>query len=277
MRKRAQASLDIEVTEESGDRQFITALARGLSLLRILANGETLGTTDLAQRSGLSNATVSRLCYTLANLNYMEYLPDYGKYRLGDACLSLGYLFMASDLVTNIARPLMVELAEITQVPVAIGRRQDLNMMQISLVGAQDHLSLRQGIGSMSPIERTAMGNAYLAGLDDPARKELIAQLEARVPDMNVVRRQIDINMDLYNKRGFCMNDKTWLPHIRAVGVPLRMRDSGSVVAFNCGGIADLIDPDYLVNEIGPRLADLVRKVEEKLESHKPGNGSTSG
>jgi DNA-binding IclR family transcriptional regulator len=270
MRKRVQVLPDVDLTEESGDRQFITALARGLSLLRFLANGETLGTTDLAKRSGLSNAVVSRLCYTLANLNYMEYLPEYGKYRMGDACLSLGYLYMANDLVSHVARPLMIELAEFARVPVGIGHRQEFNIMQIAMEGAQDHLSLRQGVGSISPIERTAMGNAYLAGLTESEREDLLAQLAPRIPDMEVVRRQIDANIDLYHKRGFCLNDRTWLPHIRAVGAPLRMRDSGTVLAFNCGGIADFLDLDHLMNEVGPRLANLIRDVEKKLASQSP-------
>src|SRR5437899_2786525 len=134
--------------EDPDDRQFVTALAKGLTLLRFLAGGEVHGTTDLAALSGLSNATVSRLCYTLANLNYVEYLPELGKYRLGDACLSLGYLYMANDLVCHAARPLMAELATFSRVPVCIGRRQDLNIVYIARESAEDQLSLRLEVGS---------------------------------------------------------------------------------------------------------------------------------
>lgn len=266
MRKRAQALPDTDLMDEGSDRQFITALARGMTLLRLLANGETLGTTDLAKRSDLSNAVVSRLCYTLASLNYMEYLSEYGKYRLGPASLSLGYLYMANDLASQVARPLMRELAEFAHVPVGIGIRDEFNIMQIAMEGAQDHLSLRQGVGSVSPIERTAMGNAYLAGLTEIERAEILAELAPRIPDMDVIRRQIDDNIELYEKRGFCVNDRTWLPHIRAVGVPLRMRDTGAVIAFNCGGIAEYLDIDHMMNEVGPRLAKLIRDVELIME-----------
>src|SRR5271169_4927417 len=99
MRKRAKPTLALADEEDPHDRQLITALARGLALRRLLAKGEVLGTTDLARLSGLSNSTVSRLCYTRTNLHYVEYLRDIGKYRLGDACLSLGSLYMAADIV----------------------------------------------------------------------------------------------------------------------------------------------------------------------------------
>ena len=50
------------------DRNFITALARGLDLLRAFKPGETeLTNTDLALRTGLPKPTVSRLTRALVN------------------------------------------------------------------------------------------------------------------------------------------------------------------------------------------------------------------
>ena len=262
--------LEIQPDETSKDLQLVVVLARGLTLLRFLANGETLGTTELARLSGLANATVSRLCYTLAKLNYMEYLPDLGKYRLGDACLSLGYLYMATDLLNHIARPLMAELAAYSQVPVCIARNQDAQMVYVARERINDHLSLHLEIGSTVPIERTAMGHAYLAALDVADREAMLARIATTVPDMDSVQHEIDKNIAHYENKGFCINDRIWMPHIRAVGVPLRMRDSGTVVAFNCGGIADYLDPQFLKEDLGPRLAELVRNVEKILETLSP-------
>ncbi|SOE92940.1 transcriptional regulator, IclR family [Burkholderia sp. D7] len=259
-----------DLGDDSGDRQFVAGLAKGLSLLRFLTKGEVLGTTDLARLSGLPNASVSRLCYTLTNLGYVEYLPEAGKYRLGDACLSLGYLYMASDLVSHVARPLMTELAAFSGVPVCIARRHELSMRYIARESTDDQLSLRFGVGSVVPIERTAMGHAYLAGLDEEKRQEMLDQLGSKVPDMDSFRRQIDDNINLFHKKGFCIADRMRMKHVRAVAAPLRMPASGSVVAFNCGGIADYLDLTFLMNEVGPRLATLVREVERILESQSP-------
>jgi DNA-binding IclR family transcriptional regulator len=267
MRKRAQLLPISDFEEDTNDRQFITALVRGLTLLRLLARGEVLGTTDLARLSGLSNAVVSRLCYTLTKLNYLEYLRDVGKYRLGDACLSLGYLYMASDVVIHVARPLMNELAAFSHVPVCIARRHEHNMLYTARESVEDQFSLKFEVGSLVPIERTAMGHAYLAGVDDAERQDVLDLLKSRVPDIDRFRRPIEENINLFHKKGFCINDRMWLSHIRAVAVPLRMRDTGRVVTFNCGGIADYLEPAFLMNELGPRLAALVREVERILES----------
>ena len=48
--------------EADKDRNFVTALARGLELLRCFRDGEvTLTNSDFSERTGLPKATISRL------------------------------------------------------------------------------------------------------------------------------------------------------------------------------------------------------------------------
>lgn len=51
------------------ERKFVTALARGLELLRAFSPDDALlGNRDFAARTGLPKATVSRLAYALTEL-----------------------------------------------------------------------------------------------------------------------------------------------------------------------------------------------------------------
>ena len=68
------------------DRQFVTALARGLEVLRAFGPGSgPLGNQEIAEFAGLPKPTVSRLTHTLTKLGYLNYLPRLGKYELGTA------------------------------------------------------------------------------------------------------------------------------------------------------------------------------------------------
>jgi hypothetical protein len=61
-------------TNGAKDRKFVAALARGLDILRVFTpNDGLLGNQEIAQRSGLPKATVSRLTYTLRRLGYLDY------------------------------------------------------------------------------------------------------------------------------------------------------------------------------------------------------------
>ena len=76
---------------ESADRQYVTALARGLEILRCFgARKPELGTTEIAQLTGLPQPTVWRLCHTLIKCGYLAPSPGKDKLRIGAGVLSLG-------------------------------------------------------------------------------------------------------------------------------------------------------------------------------------------
>ena len=63
-----QSSVENGLAEENSgkDRQFVTALARGLDILRAFHAGEgMLGNQEIAHRTGLPKPTVARLTHTL--------------------------------------------------------------------------------------------------------------------------------------------------------------------------------------------------------------------
>jgi hypothetical protein len=81
----------------SDDRQFVSALARGLRVLRVFASAhETLSNRALADRTALSKPTISRLTYTLSRLGYLSHDRETGRYRLGPGALSLGYASLSN-------------------------------------------------------------------------------------------------------------------------------------------------------------------------------------
>src|SRR5260370_22805241 len=66
-----QSSVENGLTEglPTKDRQFVTALARGLAILRAFHAGEgMLGNQETAHRTVLPNPTVSRRTHTLTDL-----------------------------------------------------------------------------------------------------------------------------------------------------------------------------------------------------------------
>ena len=64
-----------------GDRKFITALARGLEVLRVFTPTEgLLGNGEIAERTRLPKPTVSRLTYTLTKLGYLSHIERLAEY-----------------------------------------------------------------------------------------------------------------------------------------------------------------------------------------------------
>jgi DNA-binding IclR family transcriptional regulator len=266
-----QAPQDDAPDEDNGkDRQFVTALARGLEILRCFRPGEAyLTNSEMAKRTGMPKPTISRLTYTLTKLGYLTYSADQGRYQLGAPVLALGYTLLANLDVRKLARPAMQELAEYAQCSVAIGIRDRLHMVYVEACRGSAAVTLRRDAGSRIPLATTAMGKAYLCGLPQTDRDFLMDHIRLTA-DTNWPKIKTDIEQGFkdYQDRGFVLSSGLWDANISAVGVPLLDQDIARTMAFNCGGPAFLLPYEKLVEDLGPRLVQLVRNVEISMGRH---------
>lgn len=267
----SQPPQDDAPDEDNGkDRQFVTALARGLEILRCFRPGEAyLTNSEMAKRTGMPKPTISRLTYTLTKLGYLTYSADQGRYQLGAPVLALGYTLLANLDVRKLARPAMQELAEYAQCSVAIGIRDRLHMVYVEACRGSAAVTLRRDAGSRIPLATTAMGKAYLCGLPQTDRDFLMDHIRLTA-DTNWPKLKADIEQGFkdYQDRGFVLSSGLWDANISAVGVPLLDQDIARTMAFNCGGPAFLLPYEKLVEDLGPRLVQLVRNVEISMGRH---------
>src|SRR5690606_7369719 len=130
---------------------------------RIDPDERYLGNQDIARRTRLPKATVSRLTQTLAALGYLEYSPTLEKYALGPAVLGLGHAYMAGHDVVGIAQPLMQELANYTQAAVMLAVPDGLRMLLLEVCQGDTMFNLRLEKGARVQHGTTALGRADLA------------------------------------------------------------------------------------------------------------------
>lgn len=261
------AELETLGDEALNDRQFVTALARGLEVLRAFTPHDgTLGNREIAERTGLPKPTVSRLTHTLTRLGYLTYSERLGRYALGTGVLSLGYAALANLGVRQVARPLMQELAEYSNVSVSLGSRDRLHLVYVEHCRSDATVTLRLDVGSRIPLVTTAMGRALLAGLPEGERAYLLDHgARKHGADWPPMRDGVERALQEYRDCGFTTSVGAWQADVHAVGVPLVPPDGSPILAFNCGGPAFLLDERRLREDLGPRLVNLVRNVEAKL------------
>jgi DNA-binding IclR family transcriptional regulator len=258
----------LPLAEHSDDRQFVTALARGLEVLRCFEPGDRhLGNQDIAERTGLPKPTVSRLTYTLTRMGYLYHNAKLGKYQLGTGVLSLGFSLLSNLEVLKIARPLMQDLADHSHSHVSIGTRDRLSML---LLDSRDHaeatVSLPREPGTRLPLARTAMGRALLCGLPEPEREKIMDNIRQQDPaNWPQLKNWIEQALRDYQDRGFCLSIGQWRSDVNAVAVPMLPIAGSRRLAFNCAAPSFILRQHMLEDDIGPRLVNLVRNVESEM------------
>jgi DNA-binding IclR family transcriptional regulator len=261
----------MSISETTKDRQFVTALARGLDILGAFRPGEShLTNSELAARTNLPRPTISRLTHTLTTLGYLVYEEAIEKYRLGGGVLALGYVTIANMGIRQVARPFMQDIADFARSACALGDGHDLGMIYVENCRGKDApFTLGLDVGSRIPLASTAMGRAYIAGLPPEKRNALLKRLaKDHGKDWPRLHKRLLTALADFDRVGFVTSVADWTPEINAVGVPVVFEESGTVMALNCGGAASLLKPDFLKSEIGPRLVAAARQIEIALR-HK--------
>jgi len=252
--------------EYRSDRRFVTALARGLELLRCFRpDSIELSNQLLARRSGLPRPTVSRLAFTLRSLGYLDYDETSGKYRLGPGVLALGYATLAGVELRDVARPYMEQLAQETGVALSLGRRDRFSMVYVEHANAgKGVLTLGLSVGDRVPLMTSAMGRAYLAMLPESSRRALLDSLRRAFPERwPVFQAQLQTALEDYARHGCCFSFGDWHEDIHAVGIAMQYGADRHLYAFNCGGPAARLDRRYLIDEVAPRMRDMVAAITE--------------
>src|ERR1700730_9533038 len=166
---------------DSSHPQFVTALARGMAILRCFDRGEGhLGNQEIALRTGLAKPTVSRLTFTLASLGYLNYSSALEKYALGVGVIALARAFVKGNDIIRVARPLMQELAEHTKAAVMLGASHEAHMVLLDICQGDEVFQLKLEPGSRVPHSSTALGRAWLASLPQSVFESYLQGLESR-------------------------------------------------------------------------------------------------
>ena len=246
------------------DPQFITALARGLSLLRAFQPTDgLLGNKELAERTGLPRPTVVRITRTLTKLGYLEHIERLEKYRLGPAVLTLGYAFLSNLDLRTVAHPLMEQLANDFHTSVSLGARVGLSMVYVDVTQSADVRTIRLDVGSEVPIGRSAIGMAFLAALPAPEHNFIVETLKAQsADDWPKLKQTIARTKREVEERGFCVASRFYDRNINGAGAPIVFKDRGAVFAINCAAPTYQYGEAMFYEEIGPRLYDIARDIE---------------
>jgi DNA-binding IclR family transcriptional regulator len=248
------------------DRHFVTALSRGLDVLACFKSGQKLlGNMDIANRCNLPKSTVSRLTYTLTKLGYLTYVEEFGKYRLGSAMLSLGSSMLSNPDIRMIARPLMQELADETQAMVSLASRDRLSMIYIENARSSSALTLSLEVGSRIPLATSAIGRAYLSVASEKEIESVFTELkEADPKQAEKLIHGIQNSKNKYQELGCTFSFGDWQKDVNAIAVPFRPGNGMPIMAINCGGPAFNLSPEYLLDQVRPKLLVLV----QRLQSH---------
>ena len=176
--------------------EFVQSLARGISVVRSFsADAPRQTLSDVARSTGLTRATARRILLTLEELGYVRSNGRYfeltarildrpgvdpvglgagGRYfELTARILDIGYSYVASLNLNEIAQPFLESFSEVVREPSSVSVLDDTDIVYIARVPTKRIMTVAIGLGSRFPAFQTSMGRVLLAEQDDDEVLEL--------------------------------------------------------------------------------------------------------
>ncbi len=259
-------------TRMHSDPRFATTVAHGISVLQCFRMTEpALSNKELAERTGLSKATISRLTYTLALKGLLLYDGQLRRYRLGAGILSLAHPMLSGIRLRQLARPFMRALADRCEGSVSLGLYDNLHMVYIETSRGHEAIGFRPDIGARLPLLGSAMGRAWLANASSPLRKSVLQQIhneddwQLQTHEQAWRRAKYD-----WDTKGYCLSFGDWQADVHAVAVALPAPVFGDHLVFNCGVPVSRLRDRSIEDVAAAPLLAMVAEVRQCMQREMP-------
>jgi IclR family pca regulon transcriptional regulator len=256
-------------TQECPDRDFVTALARGLEVIQAFgAESPEMTLSEVAQRTGLNVATVRRSLITLEHLGFVKRRER--RFLLGPKVLALGASYLESMNLKEVAQHHLVDVVERFHDAASLTVLDRLEVVYIAHVPSDQRVRHGRSVGSRLPAHATSTGLVLLANGPDAVRLQLLANM----PLPAYTTRTPTTAPDLAHRfaralsEGYAVAKDTIEYGAIAIAVPVRDGKGRVVAALNCATTTSLVDEAGIVATRLEPLLDAARKISSMLDRY---------
>ncbi len=247
---------------------YVQSFARGLEVIRSFsasAPAQTL--SEVASKTGLTRAGARRILLTLQTLGYVA---SDGKYfELTPRILDLGFAYLSSQPLWNLATPLLETLAEAVQESCSAGVLDGLDIVYVARVHTHKIMSTNLGVGSRLPAFWTSMGRMLLAGQPDDRLQALMAIRPREAFTRYTLVEDADLltAIDQVRHQGWALINQELEEGLISMAAPVLNAQGQVVAAINVSGQANRTNPEEMQARILPPLLRAAEGVSQLLRT----------
>src|SRR5690349_10626221 len=159
----------------NGERsQSLQSLERGMAVIQVFSRERpALTLSEVARLTDMTRATARRILLTLEKLGHVR--SDGRLFSLTPRVLSLGWAYLSSLNLWEVAQPLMETLAMRTSESTSIATLDLPDVVYVVRVPTRRLMSITLGVGSRLPAHATSMGRVLLAALPEEELEAYLA------------------------------------------------------------------------------------------------------
>lgn len=256
----------------------VTALTRGLEVLRIVnALGEA-SAAEVTRRAKLPRPTVIRMLETLEEVGYVTRRSDSARYMPTGRVLLLSSGYVAHQRIGEVAEPVLAELREKLGWPSSIAIPDGSSMLVAYSSRSFESVLINARSGTRAPLLGSALGRAYIAFCPDDERERLLDMLRAAQPgpfDKALLDnpRALATMLKTTREEGYAMPDPAYTRSVynnAGAGFAVPVVSAGRTIgSINIVFFASALSLDEAIAAFLPEMLAAARRVGERLATEQ--------
>jgi IclR family pca regulon transcriptional regulator len=241
--------------EGARETQSVQSLERGLAVLQVFSRENPAPTlSEVARLAGTTRATARRILLTLERLGHVR--SDGRRFSLTPRVLALGWSYLSSLNLWEIAQPLMEDLVEETGESCSAATLDLPDVVYVARVPTRRIMSITLGVGTRLPAHATSMGRVLLAALEPEELDTILASgpLEALTENTVTAPAELRAAIAQVRAQGWALVDQELELGLRSVAAPVQDAERRTVAALNVSAAASRVPIEKLRDEILPLL-----------------------
>ncbi len=243
---------------------YIQSLDKGLKILKAFnRDKQTMTLSEVAKETNITRASARRFLLTFCYLGYMNKKGK--KFRLNSKVLELGYNYMASLDIGEIAKPYLKALSNTINESCSIASLEDTNIVYLMRQQASKITSINLNPGANLPAHVTSLGRTIMAFnnfSDDYLNAfDYKPYTDNSITDKNALK----LELIKIRQQGWGLVDQELELGVRSISVPIYSKRNTVKYAMNIGVHADRISKEKLVYEFLPLLLKASKNIKNDL------------
>ena len=245
---------------------YVQSFARGLEVIRSFSAQSPRQTlSEVAGRTGLTRAGARRILLTLQTLGYVE--SDGKLFRLTARILDLGFAYLSSLPIWNLAEPLMETLAGQVKESCSAAVLDGTDIVYVMRVSTHKIMSISLGVGSRLPAYCTSMGRMLLSALPPDQMMEVLQTSERNARTRYTVTDPDELAAKIaqVRKQGWSMVNQELEEGLVSMAAAITDRAGQTVAALNISGQANRTSAKVMQDTMLPALLETAQRISERL------------
>lgn len=220
------------------EQTTIQALDRALRVLKVLARGEGMSLTELAEAAGEAPATVYRVLATFEAHGMVESDPATQLWFVGQEAFRIGSAFLGRTSLVEQARGVMHALMAATGETANLAMADGAEVVFLSQVETHEPIRAFFRPGTRGPIHASGIGKALLA-YAAPERIERLLRggpLEGFTAHTLTEPARLRAELDAIRAQGWAMDDEERTEGMRCIAAPIFNEHREAIAGVSISG-----------------------------------------